>query len=157
MDSPSINETAAAVSDACVVHETLPHVNSSTGKRQVRVLLIEDSEEAKLLVQSSLQRYGDGKYQLKWVTTLGQGLEQLAMHETDIVLLDLVLPETSGAASYTRLHQVAPEVPVVVLSGDTSEETQVSVIVGGVHEYLVKGQTSGPLLVEAIRSALHAK
>lgn len=99
MDSPSINETEAAVWDACVVHETLPHVNPSTGKRQVRILLIEDSEEAKLLVQSSLQRYGNGKYQLKWVTTLGQGLEQLAIHETDIVLLDLGLPESSGRAA----------------------------------------------------------
>ncbi len=148
---------SAAVSGECVVQETLPQVNPPTGKRQVRVLLIEDSEEAKWLVQDSLQKYGDGKYQLKWATTLADGLEQLAMHETDIVLLDLGLPETSGSASYARLHEVAPDVPVVVLSGDTSEETQVSVIVGGVNEYLVKEQTSGPLLVEAIRSALHTK
>ena len=148
---------ATAVSDECGVQETLSQVNLATGKRQVRVLLIEDSQEAKWLVEHSLQKYGDGKYQLKWATTLSDGLEQLATHEIDIVLLDLGLPETSGSASYTRLHEVAPDVPVVVLSGDTSEETQVSVIVGGVNEYLVKEQASGPLLVEAIRSALHAK
>ena len=128
----------------------------STAKVQHRVLLIEDSEEAAFLVRQALQDFGNGKYILEWVRTLSDGLARLAEGKTDIVLLDLGLPETSGPTSYTRLRKIAPEVPVVVLSGDTTEETQVSVIIGGVQDYLVKEQVTGPLLMEAVRSALFA-
>jgi len=138
----------------CGMLVTALPADRSTAKVQYRVLLIEDSEEAAFLVQHALQEYGNGKYLLEWVSTLSDGLDRLSRRETDIVLLDLGLPETSGPTSYTRLREVAPEVPVVVLSGDTTEETQVSVIVGGVQDYLVKEQVSGPLLVEAMRSAL---
>jgi sigma-B regulation protein RsbU (phosphoserine phosphatase) len=71
-------------------------------------------------------------------------------------LLDLGLPEASGSASYTLLRKIAPGVPVVVLTADATEETQVSVIISGVHDYLVKQQMSGPLLIEALRSAIYA-
>lgn len=147
---------ATEVSQEC----NLPYIPSCektpTDKPEHRVLLIEDSEEAQLLVQYALEMYGNGKYRLEWARTLSDGLDQLSKCETDIVLLDLGLPESSGAESYARLREIAPQVPVVVLSGDTSEETQVSVIIGGVQDYLVKEQMSGPLLLEAMRSALHA-
>jgi DNA-binding response OmpR family regulator len=130
--------------------------NGPTNKSQLHVLLIEDSEDAQLLVHDALEEHGNGKYRLNWACTLSDGLDELAKGHTDIVLLDLGLPECSGAASYAKLREIAPRVPVVVLSGDMTEETQVSVIGGGAQDYLGKQQMSGPLLVEAIRSALCA-
>lgn len=121
---------------------------------QKLVLLIEDSEDAKNLVQHAIHHYGQGKYRLEWACSLSIGLEMLAKYKVDIVLLDLGLPEMRGAGTYAAVRVVAPDVPVVVVSGDTAEETQVSVILGGVSDYLGKEQLSGGLLLEAIRSAL---
>ena len=121
---------------------------------QKRVLLIEDNEEAKFLADCALQQYGKGKYHLEWAKDLSDALGQLSHCRTDVILLDLGLPETTGAATYAAVREIAPDIPVVVLSGDTTEETQVSVVLEGVHDYLGKDQISGGLLVEALHSAL---
>jgi DNA-binding NarL/FixJ family response regulator len=70
------------------------------------------------------------------------------------VLLDLGLPDCSSLLSYAWVREAAPELPVVILTGDTSEETEFSVFASGVEHYLVKGQASGAVLVNAIAEAL---
>jgi len=72
------------------------------------------------------------------------------------VLLDLGLPDSSGPESYAWVREVSPKVPVVVLTGNGSEETEFAVTASGVEGYLVKDQVSGSLLLQAIRAALYA-
>jgi DNA-binding response OmpR family regulator len=123
-------------------------------KRQECLLLIEDSEDAMLLVKYALREYGHGRYRLVWASKLIDGLEQLSRGGIDLVLLDLGLPESSGTASYAHIREVAAEVPVIVLTGNTSEETEVSLLASGAADYLSKTLVSGSLLLEAIRVAL---
>ena len=126
-----------------------------TGKLQETVLLVEDSEEAMFLVQCALEEYGHGAYRLEWVGGLTGGLARLSKGGIDLVLLDLGLPESSGPASYVKLREAAPDVPVLVLTGDTREETESAVAARGVDDYLVKDEVSGSLLLQAIRAALY--
>ena len=133
----------------------IQNLGASTRPLPKLVLLIEDSEDAKCLVQHAIHQAGDGKYRLEWASSLSVALEMLSKHKFDIVLLDLGLPETEGAATYAAVREVAPDVPVVVVSANTNEATQVSVILGGVSDYLGKEQLSGGLLLEAIRCALN--
>jgi DNA-binding NarL/FixJ family response regulator len=72
------------------------------------------------------------------------------------VLLDLGLPDSSGPESYAWVREVSPQIPVVVLTGNTSRETEMAVTAGGVAGYLVKDQVSGSLLLQAISAALYA-
>jgi|GEM_PF-6839839 len=134
--------------------DNLPRVTAPAAKMQECVLLIEDSEDSMLLVRYALHEFGDGRYRLEWAPSLSQGLDQLSKGGIDVVLLDLGLPESSGPASYAWVREMAPEVPVVVLTGDTREETEFSVTASGVEDYLVKDQISGSLLLQAIRAAL---
>jgi DNA-binding response OmpR family regulator len=136
--------------------ETLPRATAPIGTLQECVLLIEDSEDAMLLVQYALQEYGNGKFRLEWAVSLSEGLNGLAKGGVDLVLLDLGLPESSGPASYAWVREIAPEVPVVVLTGDATEETEFTVTASGAEDYLVKDQISGSLLLQAIQAALHA-
>jgi DNA-binding response OmpR family regulator len=137
------------------VPESLAVSEDATGKLQECVLLVEDSEEAKFLVQCALEEYGNGAYRLEWVDGLTGGLARLSKGGVDLVLLDLGLPESSGAASYSRVREAAPDVPVLVLTGDTREETESAVAARGVEDYLVKDEVSGSLLLQAIRAALY--
>ena len=91
---------------------------------------------------------------MEWANCLSEGLARILKGGIDIVLLDLGLPDSSGSVSYAWLREAAPEVPVVVLTGDTREETELSVFSSGVDDYLVKDQVSGSLLVNVIREAL---
>jgi len=134
--------------------EILPRATPAIGRSQKCVLLIEDSEDAMLLVRFALQEHGRGKYRLEWASCLSEGLSRILQGGIDIVLLDLGLPDSSGSVSYAWIREAAPEVPVVVLTGDTREETELSVFSSGVDDYLVKEQVSGSLLVNAIQEAL---
>ena len=136
--------------------ESLPRAAGPAPKLQECVLLIEDNEEAMWLVRYALQEYGNGKYRLEWANSLSEGLDQLSKGGVDIVLLDLGLPDSSGPESYAWVREVSPKVPVVVLTGNTSVETEFAVTASGVEGYLVKDQVSGSLLLQAIRAALYA-
>ena len=136
--------------------ESLPLATGPTAKLQECVLLIEDNEEAEWLVRYAMQEHGNGRYRLEWAHTLNEGLEHLSNGGVDVVLLDLGLPDSSGPESYAWVREVSPQVPVVVLTGNTSRETEMAVTAGGVEGYLVKDQVSGSLLLQAIGAALYA-
>ena len=110
-----------------------------------------------LLVRYSLQAYSDGRYLLTWVESLSAGVEQLSKGGVDIVLLDLGLPDSSGPSTLDSVREAAPEVPVLVLTGDTREETEFAAAAWGVDDYLLKDQVSGAQLVKAIGSSIRAK
>jgi DNA-binding response OmpR family regulator len=137
--------------------DCLLRVTTVTGKLQECVLLIEDSEDAMLLVRYSLLEYGDGRYRLKWVESLSEGLDLLSKGGVDIVLLDLSLRDSAGPSSFASVRETAPEVPVLVLTGDTSEETEFAAAAWGVDDYLVKDQVSGARLVEVIHTLIDAR
>lgn len=147
---------ATAVTQASEQLEFLPCVTGPAERRQDCVLLIEDCEDAMLLVQYALSEFGNGRYLLAWANNLGDGLERLSKGGVDIVLLDLGLPDHSGPASYAWLRQVNPKVPVVVVTGETSPETEMSVLASGAEDYLIKNEISGALLLQAIQAALSA-
>jgi len=140
----------------CDVVDCLPRTKDPRGKGQECVLLIEDNEEAMLLVRYALQEYGNGTYRLEWADGLTAGLHRLAEGGIDLVILDLGLPESSGSASYAAIHKAAPDLPVLVLTGDTREQTEFKVTKEGVEDYLVKDEVSGALLLQAIRTALYS-
>jgi DNA-binding response OmpR family regulator len=136
--------------------EYCPRKTAPEPRRQACVLLIEDSEDAMFLVRYALEEYGEGKYRLEWCSSLCAGLDQISRGGIDIILLDLGLPESSGPESYAWIREVAPKVPVVVLTGDAREETEFAVTASGAEGYLVKDQVSGIVLLNSICSALHA-
>ena len=133
----------------------LPRATAPTAKLQECVLLIEDSEDAMFLVQYALEEHGNGGYRLEWADSLSKGIDHLRKGGVDVVLLDLGLPESCGPESCAWVREIAPEVPVVVLTGDSRDETEFAVTASGVEGYLVKDQVSGSLLLQAVRAALY--
>ena len=136
------------------ISENSPRNASASGDDRKCVLLIEDNEEAMFLVRCAMEEYGRSVFRLEWAATLNDGLEKLRKGGIDVVLLDLGLPESSGAESYSRLREVSQDVPVLVLTGDTREQTELAIASTDVEDYLVKDQISGSLLMQAIRTAL---
>jgi CheY-like chemotaxis protein len=124
---------------------------------QKRVLLIDDSEDVMLLVGHALERHGRGEYGLTWAKCLKDALRELTKGGLDVVLLDLGLPESSGSISYACVRGCAPEVPVLVVTGDDCQETAYSVVAAGADGYLLKQQISGHLLVRAIETVLRTQ
>ena len=117
-----------------------------------QVLLIEDNPGDADFVRDQLaQEYVDAD--VTCVDRLSAGLEHLVRKGPGLVLLDLNLPDSHGAETYRRLLDHAPNVPVVILSGQQDEELAIRAVHQGVQDYLVKGAFDSKQLARAMRYA----
>lgn len=120
----------------------------------VSVLVVEDDPGHALMIRESLARGGDGPCEVSQVTRLDEALSDLAQRRSDVVLLDLSLPDSQGLDGIRSLRARFPEIPVIVLTASDSEVLGVESVRAGAQDYLVKGQVNGRLLVRAIRYAM---
>lgn len=82
---------------------------------RIRVVVIDDSEDVRLLVGSLLQ--WDGRFEVVGEAASGEaGLVTVARTRPDVVLLDLVLGGASGLEVLPRLASAEGAVAVVVLT-----------------------------------------
>jgi C4-dicarboxylate-specific signal transduction histidine kinase len=124
-----------------------------------RVLLIEDEESDALLVRRCLRepRRPEGPaFHLEHLTTLQQGLDHLAKQDTDVVLLDLNLPDSQGLDTLGRLREADAEIPVAVFTAAGDEGTALGALRKGAQDYVVKDDLvhSGALLRRVVRYAM---
>jgi len=117
------------------------------------VLLIEDNPGDSRLLAEMLRDLG-GEAVLTIAETLTDGIEALRTGSHDVVLLDLGLPESIGLETYRRLKSAAPEVAVVVLTGNTDIQLAVSAVDEGAQDFLVKGSFDEQLLGRAMAYAV---
>ena len=120
----------------------------------IRVLLVEDNPTDALLLREALAEAPSAKFMLTQVERLADGLARLREAPFDVVLLDLGLPDSSGADTVVRLHRQEPDVPVVVLTGLEDEAVGLQALQEGAQDYLVKNQLQASLLGRSIRYAI---
>lgn len=126
-------------------------VPGSQGK--VRVLLVEDDQLFAKLVANILQEVGSD-FVVEHVPSLGSALACLVRDHIDLILTDLNLPDSAGPATVGFLRSVAPDIPIVVLSGADDVQVAVEVIREGADEYIVKSRFSIDSLVWLVRLVL---
>ena len=102
-----------------------------------RVLLIEDSAETARLLAGALGA-GSDPFEVTVAGSARDGLEHLATHQVDCVLLDYRLPDADGLECLRTIRQRHPDLPVVVITGAGSEEVAVEAMKLGASDYLVK-------------------
>jgi DNA-binding NtrC family response regulator len=126
--------------------------------RPIKILLVEDSLGDAILLQEILADLTS--IELEWVPVelLKMAIDRLASEDFDVILLDLVLPDSKGLDTLLQIQARAPLTPIVVLTGMTDENMALQAVQAGVQDYLVKGQASkSDLLVRSIRYAIERK
>ncbi|PGH54110.1 hypothetical protein CRT60_30270 [Azospirillum palustre] len=116
------------------------------------ILLVEDEDADARLVIRSLAPYAR-RSSVARATSLKEARAWLHRNACDVVLLDLSLPDSFGLETVTRLHADAPSLPLVVLTGYDDEDFALEILAHGAQDYLVKGQTDGPLMWRAVQHA----
>ena len=96
-------------------------------------------------------------FHVDWAATLTAGRERLAEGKTDLILLDLSLPDSHGMETFRTIRRLAPELPVVILTGCDDQELGFQTIREGGQDYLVKGQATPQLMDKIIRYAVERK
>ncbi|MFY9676900.1 MAG: hybrid sensor histidine kinase/response regulator [Terriglobales bacterium] len=117
------------------------------------VLLIEDNPGDADLIRLRLTE-GKSPVLVSRVERLADGLASLDRETPSVVLLDLNLPDSQGAETFRRVLAKAPDVPVVILSGQDNEGLAIKALHQGVQDYLVKSDFSHGELDRAMRHAV---
>jgi signal transduction histidine kinase len=117
------------------------------------VLVIEDNPGDADLVRLRLVESKSGVH-VSCVNRLSDGLESIKEQSPSVILLDLNLPDSQGAETFRKVLEKAPNVPVVILSGQDDEALAIKALHQGAQDYLVKGTISSSGLARAMRYAV---
>lgn len=116
----------------------IPAPAASEPTAPVRVVVVDDAEDLRLLFTVTLEATGD----FAVVATAGDGRTAIDVCERwqpDLVLLDLSMPVMDGLEALPHLRSVAPDATVVVLSGFDARSLEPQVLGLGAAAYLEKG------------------
>ena len=127
-------------------------IDASTDAAQpVRVLVIDDEPQIRRFLDISLRAQG---YRVASADTGRAGLDVLATHGADVVILDMGLPDMDGGAVLRELRQWS-QVPVIVLTVRAAEAEKVAALDAGANDYVTK-PFGVPELMARIRALLRA-
>jgi len=115
----------------------LERTRGGSGIMRKKILIVEDNSDLLAVLRLSLKQAGFA------VATATDGIEALKKARSispDLILLDLVLPELDGFAVCETLRKDAATaaVPVIVLTGLTSEFTRYAGMESGASDYVTK-------------------
>jgi two-component system KDP operon response regulator KdpE len=99
-----------------------------------RILVVEDETQLRFALRRYLEESG---YAVRDVEDGVSALREFASFKPDVVLLDLMLPDTSGVEICKQIR-ASSETPIVVLSALGDEKTKVQALDEGADDYLTK-------------------
>jgi two-component system, cell cycle response regulator len=126
--------------------------------QKLRLLLIEDNPADARYVKEVLSDVHATRTMVvatdfAWAANLESGMEALARGGSDVVFLDLWLPDAQGMEGVQRVRGQYPDLPLVVLTGQTDEAVGLRALKEGAQEFLTKDEVERATLV---RAALYA-
>jgi two-component system, OmpR family, KDP operon response regulator KdpE len=104
------------------------------GKADNTILVIDDEPQIRRFVRAGLELHG---YSVRLAVNGLTGLNAVAQGRPDLIILDLHLPDMSGAEVLTTIRS-SSNVPIIVLSIQADEEQKVHLLRSGADDYLVK-------------------
>lgn len=122
--------------------------------KSLRLLLVEDNPDDADLLGETLADARTGPFELTHVERVSEAIRRLECEPFDVVLLDLCLPDSQRVDTFVKVHQRAPEVPIVVLSSLSDEDVALRAVQEGAQDYLVKDGIDGSTLVRSVRYAI---
>jgi anti-sigma regulatory factor (Ser/Thr protein kinase)/FixJ family two-component response regulator len=119
------------------------------------VVLIEDSPDYARAVKTMFAYMpAEDTFSLTHFTKLAEALDYVPAAAPCCVLLDLNLPDATGVEAVLELQRVAPQVPIVVLTGLDDDQLALEAMQAGAQDYLVKNRADVDLIARSIRYAM---
>jgi len=132
-----------------VLEAELPPMLEETTKRKIRIVLADDHP----IVRDGLKKMLSLESDLEVVGEANDGreaLEQIQMHEPDILLLDLRMPNLDGLGALQTLQHINRKTRVIILTASEDKNEFVQAMKLGCSGIVLK-QTAPELIVKSIR------
>ena len=138
-------DMAAAVGTAIKLEPTDITVS---GNQKLRVVVIEDEEDIRQLIEYNLRRHG---MECEGASHGVEGMSIIRRTRPDLVLLDLMLPDISGLRICEELRKdpTTAEIPIIIISARGEETDVVHGLEGGADDYIAKPFSPKVLIARA--------
>lgn len=126
---------------------------TSMVERQIKVLIVDDHSGVRNGIKKLLQAAKD-------MVVVGEGMngaeaiDLVATRDSDILLLDIELPDQRGDVVMRHIHETYPEMKVLAVSSYSDRDYIFGMMENGVSGYITKDEAP-MMLLEAIRSIIH--
>ena len=108
---------------------------SSDGSRKPRILVVDDEDNIRFLLDSALRHFG---FDVRVTETGRAGLKAVEEFAPDLVLLDVMLPDLDGFEIVRRLRLDGEKVPVLFLTARDAVDDKVQGLTIGGDDYVTK-------------------
>jgi two-component system, NtrC family, nitrogen regulation response regulator NtrX len=115
-----------------------------------KILVIDDERSIRNTLKDILEYE---KYEVDLAEDGKKGLEMVKLAEYDIILCDIKMPGMDGIEVLEQMNVVAPDSPVVMISGHGNIDTAVESIKKGAYDFIEKPLDLNRLLI-TIRNAM---
>jgi len=124
---------------------------------EVRALIVDDSSVMRKIVERALRQAGLDPLIVKEAGSGTEGLEVLKTTSVDLILSDINMPSMDGLEFLRQIQarNLAPGVPVVMITTESSEEHVKQAIQAGARGYIRKPFTADQVK-ERVLPLLHA-
>jgi DNA-binding NarL/FixJ family response regulator len=104
--------------------------------RPVNALIVDDEAHVRMLVRMLLKQLG---IETIWEAADGnEALEKAATHKPNVILLDINLPQVGGLEVLAKLKAAHPEIPVIIVSSQSTMKTVIQTRELGAIAYVLK-------------------
>jgi two-component system chemotaxis response regulator CheY len=111
---------------------------------ELRTLIVDDSSVMRKIVERALRQAGLEPLEVHEAGSGIEGLELLRVQPVDLILSDINMPSMDGLEflRQIRAQELAPGVPVVMITTESSEEHVKQAIMAGAQGYIRKPFTA---------------
>lgn len=113
----------------------------------IKVLIVDDEPQARRVLRTALIAHG---FEVMDARDGEESLEHLRHETPDVILLDLKMPGMDGVQTCREIRERS-EVPIIVVSGRTTEQEKVEALESGADDYVTK-----PAGIEELVARIHA-
>jgi two-component system, chemotaxis family, chemotaxis protein CheY len=112
--------------------------------KEIRALIVDDSSVMRKIVERALRQAGLDPLVVHEAGSGTEGLELLRTKPVDLILSDINMPSMDGLEflRQIRTQNLAPDVPVVMITTESSEEHVRQAIQAGAQGYIRKPFTA---------------
>lgn len=116
---------------------------------RARVLVVDDDPQVGKYISEALAK---GDYDVDTVDSATAALDRLHESEYDLIFTDLKMPGMDGLSMIREARRQAVDVPIVIVTGQSTEASAIEAINLGVSGYLLKPFTHHRVLTVAARA-----
>ncbi len=117
-----------------------------------KILLVEDNANAKLAYSIALKRF---RFEVQTASDGQEAMESFRKKRTDLVITDFKMPRLDGQQLALRVHQLEPNVPVLMISAFEVSEIE-NKVAGEDGMYFLAKPFSTVQLINTVNRILHA-